>query len=208
MRTKQYLWAERAVIKADGAGIRERWLWGLRLLHDPEVVSDSGRLKHGVIEQLITAADEHGMRLSRREIQRRLQCARAYPYESQLRHAMAQFGTWYDLQVANFPSYEPEPGEEPADWRTDAERKEAEPTMEKLRLHFTQLAIPGLEPDTSTLGDFAEYVKRERRRVNDDDLRVRAMEDYRDRMIEAVNGDMTVLWRVADEAAYQQEATA
>lgn len=82
MKITQYMNAEKIIVGADGSGIRERWKYGLRILRDPEVISQSGAsLRHGAAEKLIKAAEDRGMEVSAQEIQRRLRCARAYPTE-------------------------------------------------------------------------------------------------------------------------------
>lgn len=52
----QYVRQEKAIASADSGGIRQRWMWGLRLLRDPEAMSSEKSLRHGVTEQLIAAA--------------------------------------------------------------------------------------------------------------------------------------------------------
>lgn len=84
MKTTQYVKQEKAIAVADSGGIRARWLWGLRLLRDSDAMSSEKSLRHGVTEQLIAAAKSSGLKLSAREIQARLQCARAYPTEAQI----------------------------------------------------------------------------------------------------------------------------
>lgn len=66
VKTTQYVRQEKAIASADSSGIRERWLWGLRLLNDAEKMSASGgSLRHGVAEWLIAAsgADAKGRNL-------------------------------------------------------------------------------------------------------------------------------------------------
>ena len=63
-----------------------------------------------------------GERPGGREIRYRLEAARAYPCESQIGTARADFGSWNALREAQFPPYDPEPGEEPYDPRSTAER--------------------------------------------------------------------------------------
>lgn len=53
------------------------------------------------------------------------QCARPYSYESQTRHAGAEFANWSELRKAGFPPYESEPGEPLADHRTQVEKDRA-----------------------------------------------------------------------------------
>jgi hypothetical protein len=99
-------------VGVDGSGIRQRWLYGLRLLRDPQAISQNGNgasLRHGVAEQLVKAAAERGLKLSAREIRYRLQCARTYPTEFQIGNAITDFGSWFALIQARFPVYEAEP---------------------------------------------------------------------------------------------------
>lgn len=82
MKVTQYVRQERAIASADSGGIRERWIWGLRLLRDPDAMSSPKSLRHGVADQLMAAAARAGRKLSDREIRWRLQCARTYPTEA------------------------------------------------------------------------------------------------------------------------------
>lgn len=59
-----------------------------------------------MLKWLIERAARSGRKLSEREIQWRLQCARAYPTEAQIRNAITDFGTWLALIQAGFPAYE------------------------------------------------------------------------------------------------------
>ncbi len=106
MRVAQYTSQEKAIASADSGGIRQRWMYGLRLLNDEEKIAPAGGLRHCVTDALIRGAEKQGHRLSAREIQRRLQCARTYPTESQIRHAVSAFETWHDLVAAGFPPFE------------------------------------------------------------------------------------------------------
>jgi hypothetical protein len=100
---------------------------------------EAGNLRHGAIAELIEAAHKAGKKLSEREIRYRLEAARAYPYESQLRTAGAEFEHWRALRDAGFPaSCEPGPDEEPFDPRT---------ALEKARAGAKQLALGHPDPD-------------------------------------------------------------
>jgi hypothetical protein len=118
MKTTQYVRQLKAIEAAEASGIRERWLFGLRFLRDPEVMAPSGKsLRHGAAEKLIAAAGLNSKgkrRLSEQEIQRCIRCARAYPTESQIRRAATDFDSWWDLVDAGFPPYEAPEGEPPA----------------------------------------------------------------------------------------------
>ena len=119
MKTTQFIRQLKAIEAAEASGIRERWLFGLRLLRNPDYVTESGKsLRHGVAEQLIAAAGRNAKgrkRLSEQEIQRCLRLARAYPTEAQIRHAVTDFETWRDIVAAGFPPYEAPEGEPPAE---------------------------------------------------------------------------------------------
>lgn len=92
MKTTQYIKQEKVIAVADSGGIRARWLWGLRLLQDPEAFNPgSSQLKPGRAGELVRAATAAGLRLSEREIRYRLDCARAYSTETQIRHACAAY---------------------------------------------------------------------------------------------------------------------
>jgi len=123
MKITMYIRMEKAISAGSVADIRQRWMWGLRVLRDAEMMSESGKsLKHGVTEQLIAAAKAAGLKLSATEIRARLQCARAYPTEGQISRSTADFEYWSTLVHANFPAYDADPDERPADHRTDRER--------------------------------------------------------------------------------------
>lgn len=105
MKTIQYIRQEKAIAAAATADIRARWLWGLRLLRDPDAMSPTGKsLRHGVIEQLIATAQAVGLTLTEREIQRRLQCARTYPTEAQIRRSTTDFEHWSTLVQGRLPA--------------------------------------------------------------------------------------------------------
>src|SRR6266568_1240776 len=112
MKITQYVQQERAIARADAGGIYERCIWGLRLKNDPDAFAKgSSQPKPGQIDQLVAAAKAAGLKLSRREVQYRLQCARAYPTEAQIAHACAQYEGWSDLRIAGFPAFEVSPDE-------------------------------------------------------------------------------------------------
>src|SRR5260370_26338704 len=90
----RYVQGERMIARADSGGIRERWLWGLRLLHDPTAMSpNGGGLRHGVIAVLIEAAKKAGLALSEREIRRRLQPPPGYEKKAPNGHPSSDFNT-------------------------------------------------------------------------------------------------------------------
>lgn len=121
MKTTQYVRQEKAIAAADKGGIRERWLWGLRLLRDPDAFAPgSSQLKPGRSDELVAAHKAAGFKLSATEIRLRLQCARAYKTDAEIQQASVEFETWSALIQANFPPFEPPADEPSADHRNEA----------------------------------------------------------------------------------------
>lgn len=196
MKTTQYVRQEKAIAAADTSGIRERWLWGLRLLRDRDAMSSPKSLRHGITDQLVASAKAAGARLSAREIQRRLQCARTYQTESQIRRALADFETWDELASANFPAYDASEDEPPADHRTDSEReRDLKRAYEAILGEQGELfPLSDFEPSTATLKDLVSYADEMEewtgRRVAHD----RRRRDYLNSLIDAVGEDLSVTW--------------
>ncbi|RKN45231.1 hypothetical protein [Micromonospora endolithica] len=216
MKTTQYVRQLKAIEAADNNLIREWWLWGLRLLRDPESISPSGAsLRHGVAERLIAAAgkDAKGRpRLSVQKIQRALRCARAYPTESQIRRAATDFDGWYDLVDAGFPPYEAEEGEPPADHRNDAERQRdrARALAELAGDQGALFALSDFEPLTTTLKELTAYAAEMAELTERFAARDRKRQAYLSALIEAAGGDLSMTWqdahdRLADSPADSPE---
>ncbi|MCW2768495.1 MAG: hypothetical protein JWO11_4454 [Nocardioides sp.] len=201
MKTSQYVRQEKAISVADTSGIRERWMWGLRLLRDTEAMSSPKSLRHGVTDQLIAAAVSGGLRLSAREIQRRLQCARTYSTEAEIRQALADFETWEELAGANFPAYQADEGAPPADHRTEAERNRdlLRAAVDLFGEQGALFPLSDFEPVTATLKELQAYADEMReltQRFVDRDTR---RQDYLDQLIVAAAGDMSVTWQAASD---------
>lgn len=199
MKTTQYVRQEKAIASADAGGIQQRWMWGLRLLRDPEAMSSEKSLKHGVADQLIAAAKANGIKLSEQEIQRRLRCARAYPTEAEMRHAVTDFDTWRDLVGAGFPAYVAPDGEPLADHRTEEEKKHdrARALLDIIGTQGTLFPLDRFEPTESTLKELLEYAEQ------GEELTARFLEhdrkrrEYLESLIGAAGGDLSVTWQEA-----------
>lgn len=202
MKTTQYVRQERSIVAADSGGIRERWLWGLRILRDPEAMAPSGKsLRHGVAEELIAAAERFGLTLSVREIQYRIQAARTYKTEAEMRTASSDFKTWFDLRQAGFPSYEAPDGEPVADHRTDGERARDRAAS------LAQLALDAVQPSLFPLDRFepTEVTLKELRDYTDEmsEMTARFVEhdaqrrQYLGQLIDAAGGDESKTWMEA-----------
>ncbi len=122
MRYTRYLRLEKNIAASDTGGILERWRFGRRLLEDGKATTPNGNLRHGVLARLIAEASESGYKLSEREIQWRLKCARTYLTEAQIRSSTSDFANWTDLVSAGFPAVEVSDDGEPYDPR-DADEK-------------------------------------------------------------------------------------
>jgi hypothetical protein len=102
MKLERYRRLEKRIASADGDSIRERWVYGRRLLCDAEAVTPQGNLQHGIAAKLICQAERLGRKLSEREIRYRMKIARDYPYESQIGTLSADFETWTELRDIAF----------------------------------------------------------------------------------------------------------
>lgn len=201
MKTLQYLKQEKSIAFCDGGGIRGRWRWGLRLLRDPEAMSSEKSLKHGVGELLIATAKRAGLKLSEREIQWRLQCARAYPTEGQIRSAASDFSTWHDLAAARFPLFKADPQEPPADHRDDAERHRelARQLMNHAAHQLDLFPLDTFDQGTSTLEELQHYTEEQDALTARFVARGASRREYLERLILAADGDLSTTWGVAHE---------
>lgn len=205
MKVAQYLRAEKAINAAEAGGIRSRWFYGLRLLKDPEVMSPGGGgLKHGVAAQLVAETTARGMKLSAREIQYRIQCARTYPTEAQIRNAIADFDTWFALTKAGFPAY-PVPSDEPlADHRTEEEKRRdaARRLLDLIGEQGALFPLDQFEPAESTvkdLQDYADQMTALTERFAKRDLERNA---YVASLAAAVDNDLSRTWEDAHRLAF------
>ena len=206
MRTTQYTSIEKKIAKGETGSIRERWQYGLRLLDDPTATTDSKKsLKHGVTEQLIKYAEHHGLKLSGREIQYRLQAARAYPTEGQIRKALADFTTWWDLIQAGFPPYPIDPQDDkPADYRTPAERLAAagKAMLDLIGEQGSFYPLSRFEPAETTLADLVAFGEEQERITQGFIDTGKRRAEYLELLSDAVGHDLTRSWLDAHRAAF------
>lgn len=210
MKTSQYIRQENAIAAAEAGGMRERWMWGLRLLRDPDAFTPgSSQLKPGRADELIAAARAAGKKLSEREIRRRLQCARAYRTESEFGQALAEFPTWFELAEANFPRFDGEDGEPPADHRTEAERKRdlARALADVIGEQGALFPLDRFEPFEATLKDLADYADEMAGLTARFQKRDTERQQYLARLIDATDGDMSATWQAAHQRAYGEDVT-
>lgn len=203
MRTERYKRIENAIAASDSGGIWERWRYGRRLLCDAEATTPNGNLQHGVKDRLIRVATHSGRKLSEREIQYRLQVARTYPYESQIRAACADFESWWDLTHSGFPDYSATEGERPYNpMETDELRSQNDERGRRLIEYswYSEALFDHLDKETTTLDEMKKYAEEQ----DEITARFAAAGTKRwvmlDELIRAVDGDLSKTWAEAEDA--------
>jgi hypothetical protein len=161
MRYERYKRIDNAIKASDSGGIWERWRYGRRLVCDSGMATPRGYLQHGRMEWLLRRSGT-----SEREIQRRLQCARTYPQESQIRRAATDFETWRDLYQAGFPPYPAMEGERPYNPLETDELERQHATETQRRSEDAQYEGGGLIPrdafpDSTPLPEIDRYADQE-----------------------------------------------
>lgn len=208
MKTAQYVRQERAIAASAVNDIRQRWLWGLRLLRDTDAFAPgSSQLRPGQADELIRSAKAAGLRLSEREIQYRLRCARAYPTEAQIAHACAEFEDWSSLRAAGFPAFDAPEGAELADHRTEDERRRdhARAIADVFGEQGTLFPLSDFEPVTTTLKDLVVYATEMSELTARFAKRDQDRWAYLNRLVEAAGADLSVTW--ADAHARLDDGT-
>lgn len=204
MRLTQYTRQEAAIAASETSGIRQRWLYGLRLLRDPDMMSPGGGgLRHGVADQLVSAAKARGLKLSATEIRYRLQCARTYPTEVQIAKAIGDLETWSGLIQSAFPAIARGADDADADYRTDAERTtdRARALADHLDAQDAMFPLSRFEPVETTLKDLQEYVEEQERITESFAATSRKRRAELDRLTAAAGGDLSMTWAEAHRRA-------
>ena len=206
MKYSAYLRLERAIAASDRGAILERWRFGTRILNDPQMVTPKGHLRHGKLSQLIDDAKADGITLTEQEIQRRLQCARAYQTEAEIRESAHGFKNWDDLARAAFPPVQVPLGSdtEPYDPR-DPDEKRRDAARELARRGQESAGQLSLFPDDtygemSTLAELAKYAAEMAQMTDRYARRDQERGEYLKALIDAVNGDMSKTWGDAQAA--------
>jgi hypothetical protein len=201
MKTTPYIRQEKAIAAADTGSIRERWIYGLRVLRDTDAIAKAGGLKNGVADHLIAAAKSIGRKLSIREIQYRMQAARTYPTEVQIAQASARFESWSALIAADFPPFEAPEGEPPADHRTASERDHdrARALVDLIGEQSALFPLSDFEPVTTTLKELQDYADQQEDLTARFVAHGRKRRAYLDRLIEAAGNDLSLTWQEAHD---------
>jgi hypothetical protein len=199
-----YARLEKAIAAADAGSIRQRWEYGRRILCDPAILTPAGNLRNGVMGELIATARKAGRKLSEREIRYRMAAARAYPCESQIRHAGAGFETWTTLREAGFPAVEADDGDEHYDPVSVAEKaRHAERQLalgEPDQLPLFEL-FPGDQfSELSTVAELRKYAAESAEWTARHARRDAERFAYIDTLSDAVAGDESKTWAEAQAA--------
>lgn len=202
---------ETAIIAADTGSIRQRWEYARRLLVDRSKTTPDGRLKNGVLDGLIAAAARQGIKISRREIQYRIQAGRTYASEAEYAQLVAHHETWKEVIQAGFPAVglPLDASLEPFDPRTPEER--ARDAGEAIDLIAGkpggQLELFGYFKETaadelSTIGELRKYATEMSEWTQRQAKRDRERIAYVNMLSAAVGGDESKTWAEANEALH------
>jgi hypothetical protein len=159
-----YLKLEKSIAADERGGIMHRWRYGRELL---KAKAGRRQLPHGLVTELIVDATRAGLKLSEREIRRRVQCASVYESEAKVGQALADFGSWSALAEAGFPMVEVDEPDEIDDLE---EVGMSTPDVVEMPL----FEIPGFKPVLRING----------KKVDLADATVRQAVDYRDMCIQ------------------------
>lgn len=211
MNITQYLRQEKAISAADKGGIRERWMWGLRLLRDPKAFAPgSSQLRPGRADEFVRGYKAKSIKLSQREIQYRLRAARTYETESQIAQISARFENWSSLIAADFPAVDALPGELPADHRDEAERhRDAKRALARsFGEQATLFPASDFEAAVTPLKTLAEYADEMEEWTGRQAERDRQRREYLNQLLDASGGDLSVMWQDAHRRAFGEDVTA
>ncbi len=218
MRYTRYLRLERHIAASDTGGIIERWRFGRRLLDDPAAVTPAKNLRHGVLDQLIAEANAQGFRLSKTEVNYRMQCGRAYASEAEISTACGDFKTWSDLRAAGFPPVqvpldadtEPFDPRDPDEKRRDAVREIERLAKEEAGGQMT-LFDYGFPADRfgvlATLAELRKWAVENAEWTERQAQADRRRLAYLDRLFAAVGGNENATWEQAQAALDAQGET-
>lgn len=98
-----YLQLESRIATDERGGIIHRWNYGREML---KAKAGRKQLPDGFTRERVVEAVRAGLVLSEREIQWRIKCASVYANDQEVRKAITDFGTWFALTQAGFPSVE------------------------------------------------------------------------------------------------------
>lgn len=211
MRFAEYGRIERAISASDSGGIYERWRYGRRLLCDAKMTTPAGNFRHHVLEKLIRAS---GGKLTEREIQRRLQCGRTYPRQSQIRQLLTDFRTWDQVINSGFPPYDGDPDELPYNPLETKELVKQHETQGDRLSEDGQYEGGGLVPwddtdegaliprdtfpDSTPMREVDRWANEELELASRHADRAHKRRRYVDSLIKAINGDLNATLREAE----------
>jgi len=192
MSGSTYKKLSRAIARDDKNSIETRWAFGRKILDDPAKMSASKKsLRNGATEALIADASSVGAKLSAREIQYRLQCARAYATLAQLRRSSAEFADWSALVEAGFPLVGVDETPSPDDVLDDIEDSAPE-KFEQLGL-FPDM-VKNVPLERTSLRSLVAYAEEMRRMTESYARRDHERQIHLNELCAAALGDLDVLY--------------
>jgi len=212
MKYERYKRIDNAIKASDSGGIWERWRYGRRLVCDDKMTTPRGNLKHegtgfpdGRLAWLIRRSS-----VSEREIQRRLQCGKTYPQESQIRQILADFRTWDDLHRANFPPVPEIEGERPYNpLETDEllQQHEAHSRQFEEDSQYENGALIPRDafPDNTPMHEIDRWTNRELELAARFSEKAHRRRFYVDNLIKAVHGNMDATLGEAERAFHDSD---
>lgn len=202
MKTTQYVRQEKAIAAGPSEDMRRRWIWGLRLVRDPDAFAPgSSQLKKGRADELVAAHKAAGLNFSATEMRLRIQCARTYQTESEFNRMLLNFRSWRAVCDAGFPAYERDPDEPLADHRTDAERKHdhGRALLDHIGDQGAFFPLSDFEPITTTVKEMRVYAEAMVAMASSFHEHAKERLAYVDQLSEAVDGDESVTWQDAQD---------
>jgi hypothetical protein len=156
-----------------------------------------------VLAKLLGHAAAQGYKISKSEINYRMQCARAYATEAEISTACGDFKTWSDLRAAGFPAVQVslDADAEPFDPR-DEDEKRRDAARDLARRSQESAGQLSLFPDDrftelSTLAELAKYAAEMAEMTERYARKDRERAEYLQSLIDAVDGDMSKTWAEA-----------
>lgn len=209
-RRSPLLALEQRIAADERGGILHRWQYGRELL---KAKVGRKQLPHGMLGDLVAAAERAGIKVSEREIRRRVALAEAYDSEAKVGQALADFGTWSALAEAGFPAVR---STEPEDLEAAGVSTAAPDAFEQLSLipgFAATLTVGGRKVplQRATVADVKTYEDMYRQIHENYGKRLALIEAARELMVAGSGGDDTdnavEAWHRGLEAASSDPTT-
>jgi hypothetical protein len=195
VKKPSYKALQRSIARDDKHSIESRWLYGQTIINDPKKMAPSGKsLRNGAIEALMADAVAVGSAVSRREIQWRIQCARAYKTIIELRTASSQFEDWTALREAGFPAVDVDEPQSPDSLLNAIESGPRPDPQEFEQLGMFPEMVKDIPLAASTLRHLTTYAEEMKAMTASFARRDEEREQHLRELTAATGGDLDVLY--------------